>query len=141
MSSYRIVPAVQPPSKVSVTDGTNEFGTHDTMRHGLASIRSQVMPSHPLESHLKNWDETQQQLRNTMQRQVFGRHLPVRMQLDKQYLSQLRRMPGLPSSNLGLSILEGTDGNIDFEDFLTEAVESTDVDGHGAIERVLGIKL
>ncbi|RKO90801.1 proteasome maturation factor UMP1, partial [Blyttiomyces helicus] len=117
-----------------------EFGVHDTLRHGLRSVRSEVVPSHPLEKVLDQWDDTQEQLRYSMHRRAFGSHLPIRLQMEKALVSQVRRIPVLPVSNVGLDILTGRDGHIEFEDFLGDAKMPTDmIDPHAAMEHSLGM--
>lgn len=67
---------------------------------------------------VKKWKDTEEQMRLTMHRRAFGLHAPLRLQMEKALVNQVRRIPVLPTSNLGLEILEGRDQTIDYEDFL-----------------------
>ncbi|TPX72947.1 hypothetical protein SpCBS45565_g00354 [Spizellomyces sp. 'palustris'] len=116
------------------------YGVHDTLREGFRTVRSEIIPKHPVENIDSQWQETQEQLRMTMHRRAFGLHAPLRLQMEKALVSQPRRIPVLPVSNLGLEILEGRDQTIDYEDFLGDPHLSTDMmDPHTAMEHVLGL--
>lgn len=57
-SQYRIVPPALSTPTTSQTQATlsqtTELGVHDAMRYGLRTVRSEIMPTHPLENRLKN---------------------------------------------------------------------------------------
>ncbi|CAG8826182.1 37113_t:CDS:2, partial [Racocetra persica] len=61
------------------------------------------------------WEETQMNLKLTLQRRIYGIHAPLRHMIEQSIVSKVKRLPGLPSSNLGLEILMGKDETIDFE--------------------------
>ncbi|RUP50483.1 proteasome maturation factor UMP1 [Jimgerdemannia flammicorona] len=139
----RLAPAAYPEDSLtkSTLATSNSFGVHDTMRHGVRSIQSEVLPGHPLEQRLKHWQETQYQLKLSMYRNLYGIHAPVRHLMERSIVSKVQRLPVLPSSNLGLEILTGQDETIDFEDFLNTPENSTDMlDVHAAMEHKLGMK-
>ncbi|KAJ3179753.1 hypothetical protein HDU85_004754 [Gaertneriomyces sp. JEL0708] len=144
MSGLRLLPVTGPQANISskapkeVGRGT-EFGVHDTLREGFRSVRSEVMPRHPIDEIQENWKETQDKLRMDMHRRTFGIHAPLRLQMEKAIVSQPRRIPVLPQTNLALEILEGRDTTIDYEDFLGDPFSSNLVDPHEAMERVLGL--
>ncbi|RUS29924.1 hypothetical protein BC938DRAFT_480061 [Jimgerdemannia flammicorona] len=52
----RLAPAAYPEDSLtkSTLATSNSFGVHDTMRHGVRSIQSEVLPGHPLEQRLKH---------------------------------------------------------------------------------------
>ncbi|KAI8824150.1 proteasome maturation factor UMP1 [Fimicolochytrium jonesii] len=117
-----------------------EYGVHDTFRQGFRSVRSEIVPQHPLENIAKNWKETHDQLQMTTHRQTFGLHAPLRLQMEKAIVSQIRRIPVLPTRNLGLDILEGRDSTIDYEDFLGDpSMPTALMDPHVAMEHALGM--
>ncbi|TPX47655.1 hypothetical protein SeMB42_g02647 [Synchytrium endobioticum] len=140
----RVVPSPNPPHLVvsHATTSHSTLGVHDTFRYGLDSIKAQVTPGHPLDSHLKNWDATQEQLKMDMYADVYGSHLPLRLRMEKAYVSQMKRMPVLPSSNFGANILAGRDDTIDVEDFLNRPDMSTEsMDVHASMEYMLKMKM
>ncbi|CAG8791983.1 25278_t:CDS:2 [Dentiscutata erythropus] len=139
--SLRAVPSTNPPSTKTVADTANSYGVHDTFRYGPRSIETEISPAHPLENRLKQWEETQTNLKLTMQRRIYGIHAPIRHLMERSIVSRVQRLPGMPSSNFGLDILMGKDETIDFEDFLNDPELSTEmVDVHTAMEHKLGIQ-
>ncbi|KAJ3417402.1 hypothetical protein HDV05_004867 [Chytridiales sp. JEL 0842] len=136
----RLVPDPQAKASVSAVGQNTAYGVNDTFRDGLQTVRGNLLGSHPLEAHLNNWDETQEQLKFSMARNVHGLHAPIRLQMEKTLVSQTMRPPLLKPSKIGLDILSGKDTTIEFEDFLgvTEA-ETTLLDVHGTMERAYGL--
>jgi hypothetical protein len=47
---------------------------------------------------------------------TYGAHVPLRMQIESEILSQYRRLPTLQSSMLGLDTLAGRDTQINISD-------------------------
>merc|ERR1712039_951519 len=47
---------------------------------------------------------------------VFGQHAPLRAKMERELLSQFQRLPGLPSSLVGLETVLDMDDDIEFED-------------------------
>ncbi|KAI9499312.1 proteasome maturation factor UMP1 [Zychaea mexicana] len=120
----------------------SELGGHDALRYGTRSIKSEVMPGHPLQQRLENWQESQWELKLNMARQVHGMHAPMRMMMERDIVSQRQRMPVLPSSNVHLDVLMGKDETIEFEDFLNDPSMSTGtMDVHAAMEHKLNLKV
>ncbi|KAI8376202.1 proteasome maturation factor UMP1-domain-containing protein [Radiomyces spectabilis] len=142
--SFRIAPAALPETSVKSTYDTThaDFGNHDALRYGTRSIKSEVLPGHPLEHRLNKWQETQWELKLNMARQAYGMHAPIKMMMETETVSKRHRLPVLPSSNLHLDILMGKDETIDFEDFLNDPAMSTDMlDVHAAMEHKLNLKV
>ncbi|CAJ0754309.1 23084_t:CDS:2 [Entrophospora sp. SA101] len=138
----RTPPASSTNLEKSVINTTNSYGIHDTFRFGPKSIESDISPTHPLENRLKYWEETQSNLKLTLHRKVYGLHAPIRQLMERSIVSKVQRFPVLESSNLGLDILMGKDETIDFEDFLNDPSQSTDmIDIHSAMEHKYNIKL
>ncbi|KAI9311328.1 proteasome maturation factor UMP1-domain-containing protein [Dichotomocladium elegans] len=142
--SLRIAPSAHPESNTKSTFDTThaEFGGHDTLRYGTRSIKSEVLPGHPIEERLNQWAENQWELKLNMARNIHGMHAPIKMMMERDIVSKRQRMPVLPSSNLHLDILMGKDETIDFEDFLNDPAMSTDfLDVHAAMEHKLNLKV
>ncbi|ORX64040.1 proteasome maturation factor UMP1 [Anaeromyces robustus] len=123
MDSYRIVPKANEKSVTkSIAETSNkEYGVHDTFRYGPRRLVDEVLPPHPLQARLENWDETQNKLHMSMLRNSYGIHVPIRLQMEKAIVSQINRAPHQLHSeynNLGLDILNGVDNTLAFEDFL-----------------------
>jgi len=142
-NSLRIVPSDHSTPPKSVVTTATSLGVHDTFRYGVKSIQSEISPAHPLENRIKQWDETQTNLKLHLERRLYGLHAPVRHLMERSIVSKVfNKSPVLPSSNFGLEILTGKDGTIDFEDFLNDPEMSTEsIDFHGAMEQKLGIKI
>ncbi|KAI8592147.1 proteasome maturation factor UMP1-domain-containing protein [Geranomyces variabilis] len=139
--SLRLIPATQPSrATVAVVGRDTEYGVHDSMREGIRSVASEVIARHPVENIESQWKQTQEQLRMTMHRQTFGLHAPLRLQMEKALVNQVRRVPVGPVRNFGLDILENRDASIDYEDFLGAPQWSTStIDPHVAMEHALGL--
>ncbi|KAG9307312.1 hypothetical protein G9A89_017140 [Geosiphon pyriformis] len=140
--SLRITPSPRPKTTTkSISNTANSFGVHDTFRYGVRSIGSEISPSHPLENRLKQWDETQTNLKLSLERRLYGIHAPIRHLMERSIVSRVQRLPILTSSNLSLEILTGKDETIDVEDFLNDPELSTEsMDVHATMENQLGIK-
>ncbi|KAI9288524.1 proteasome maturation factor UMP1-domain-containing protein [Umbelopsis sp. AD052] len=134
--SLRIVPATTPDSTISKSTqetSHSEFGGHDTLRHGIRSIATEVLPSHPLESHLTQWKETQDNLNLQLARQVYGMHAPIRMMMNRQIATEHMRNSLLSENSLAMDVLTGNDETIDFDDILRDRSSMPDLlDNHSA---------
>ncbi|KAJ7924468.1 proteasome maturation factor UMP1 [Mycena leptocephala] len=105
--SFRLVPASAPKS-ASVKDTANSLGLHDTLRYGPRSIAAEIKT----EGGLKIWEETQDNLKLTLQRNLYGMHAPMRLLMERKIVAASPHMPALPDSNLHLDILMGRDETI-----------------------------
>ncbi|KAJ3125963.1 hypothetical protein HK100_010520 [Physocladia obscura] len=138
--SLRIVPTTNAQNSVATVGADTEYKVHDTMRNGIHTVRSQVIAGHALEDHLSKWEETQEQLKLNLARNVYGLHQPLRMQMERHFVEKPNRIPVLKQSNLAQDILSGKDSTIEFEDFLGESDPSMYLlDVHGVAERVVGL--
>ncbi|KAF8525226.1 proteasome maturation factor UMP1, partial [Hysterangium stoloniferum] len=117
--SYRIVPANGAPSKASVEDTSNSLGLHDTLRYGPRSLANDIKGRSVLQQRLEQWEETQDQLKLTLQRNLYGLHLPVRQMMERKIVSASPHMPAMAQfhSNVHLDILMGRDEALDVADF------------------------
>lgn len=107
------------------------------------------------------WEETQENLQLTLQRNIHGLHAPIRQLMERQTVSQARLSPPptptacahytytqtpIPTafggfsrpSNLQLDILLGRDETINIADVLTDGVVTAELgDFHSAMEKKL----
>lgn len=115
--SLALVPPSEHTVKVSVAETAGSHGLHDAMRHGQRSLAAEAAPKHPLESRLSlvrlwlallvllrsltmsmvtrhpslsQWNETQDKLQLTMQRNIYGVHAPVRSLMERQLVAKVR---------------------------------------------------
>lgn len=113
------------------------------MRFGMRQIASEVTAKHPLEHRLAEWENTQEELKMNLARNMYGMHAPIKMAMERSLVVKARGPSMLPrQSNVGLDILMGKDESIDFEDFLNVPELSTEmVDAHTVMEHQLGIRV
>eukprot|EP00199_Chlamydomonas_sp_CCMP681_P005104 CAMPEP_0119104090 /NCGR_PEP_ID=MMETSP1180-20130426/2397_1 /TAXON_ID=3052 ORGANISM="Chlamydomonas cf sp, Strain CCMP681" /NCGR_SAMPLE_ID=MMETSP1180 /ASSEMBLY_ACC=CAM_ASM_000741 /LENGTH=136 /DNA_ID=CAMNT_0007088761 /DNA_START=75 /DNA_END=485 /DNA_ORIENTATION=+ len=91
---------------------------HDAMRMGLAALKEDALPKHPVELIQRDAQNQAQAAKLQMLRDVYGEAMPMRMHIERQILSKFQRLPGIPSSQLGLEALTGTLDEFGFESFL-----------------------
>lgn len=86
------------------------------------------------------WRQRELDSKLNMLGNVYGAHVPMRKRMDMRIVSACQRMPGLPSSNLGLEILLNKHEDLDFDDFLADPTFATEqIDVHLAMEKRLGL--
>ncbi|KIJ45098.1 hypothetical protein M422DRAFT_29949 [Sphaerobolus stellatus SS14] len=142
MSSYRVVPTQSGPSKASVADTSNQLGLHDSLRHGgPRSLATEIKGGGPLQKRLEGWEETQDQLKLSMQRNMFGLHMPARQLMERKIVSGNPHMPAFAQfqSNIHLDILMGRDEMLDVEDIFGDQASALPLDIHADMERKRGI--
>ncbi|KAI5475743.1 proteasome maturation factor UMP1 [Pseudohyphozyma bogoriensis] len=140
-----VPPSADKSSSISIASTATQLGPHDTLRHGLRSLAADVAPSHPLKNRLENWEQTQETLQLTMQRNLYGLHMPVRNLMDRSILSSPANNAGLSmnggftkKANLGLEILMGKDEQIEIGDVLVDrATNEATGDFHHMMEKKL----
>ncbi|KAF8968437.1 hypothetical protein BGZ46_010868 [Entomortierella lignicola] len=143
--SLRLTPSSKASTagSASVLDTANSYGLHDTMRFGMRQIASEVSMKHPLENRLVEWENTQEELKMNLARNLYGMHAPIKMAMERSLVIKARGPSMIPQrSNLGLDILMGKDETIDFEDFLNVPEMSTEmVDPHTVMEHQIGLRV
>eukprot|EP00002_Diphylleia_rotans_P016173 TRINITY_DN3141_c0_g1_i1.p1 TRINITY_DN3141_c0_g1~~TRINITY_DN3141_c0_g1_i1.p1 ORF type:complete len:124 (+),score=21.57 TRINITY_DN3141_c0_g1_i1:80-451(+) len=92
----------------------------DPLTHGISSVRSETTAMHPVEAAQKTFLSRQSQTQDQMLARTYGSHFPMRINMEKQILSQMQRLPGLHSEFVGLSTLLDLDETIQYEDFLND---------------------
>ncbi|WWC88649.1 uncharacterized protein L201_003562 [Kwoniella dendrophila CBS 6074] len=156
--SLRLVPATAQTSSESHVVSSQSTshpisGTHDSFRHGLKSAAQSVSSGnvHPLQTRLENWQKTQNQLQQNMQKNTFGLAVPLRKAMEMKIVSENFHNPliesstitGVPlggSSNLALEVLRGEDESLDAGDFMGGSNSLNEiVDVSSVMERSRGI--
>ncbi|PRW05823.1 Proteasome maturation isoform B [Chlorella sorokiniana] len=114
---------------------------HDALRQGLVTLKDGAAVSHPVEQIQQMAGPAGEQSRLEMLRNVYGTALPARMQIEKQILDRHERLPGLPSSKLGLEAMTGALEDFGFESYLglPQDSEAPQPDLHSQMEQRLGM--
>ncbi|KAL4230477.1 hypothetical protein ACF0H5_010859 [Mactra antiquata] len=116
------------------------YGVPDTMMHGFQNARSGNSSVHPLEFSEKHWHENKMKMDMSMLRNMQGLHAPLKLQMELNVCKKMRRLPGLPSSNILENSLTGRDELLDFEDIFNVPDErETPMNAHIQIEKDLKI--
>uniref|UniRef100_H3CTM9 Proteasome maturation protein n=2 Tax=Tetraodon nigroviridis TaxID=99883 RepID=H3CTM9_TETNG len=98
------------------------------------------MPTHPLELSEKNFQLNRDKLSFSTLRSIQGLHAPLKLQMEYRAARQIQRLPFLPSSNLAVDTLRGSDESIGFEDILNDPAQSELMgDPHLMVEYKLGL--
>lgn len=76
------------PSKTASQASTaGSLGLHDTLQYGPRSIANEIRTESTIRHRLENWDSTQDNLKLTMQRNVYGLHAPVRLLMERKLVA------------------------------------------------------
>ncbi|CCL99963.1 uncharacterized protein FIBRA_01988 [Fibroporia radiculosa] len=135
--SLRIVPASAPKS-ASVKETANSFGLHDTFRYGPRTIVAEVSTKGGLKERLENWEETQDNLKLTLNRGMYGIHMPMRLLMERKIVAHNPHMPALHQSNVHLDILMGRDDTLEPADFMMpSSATAQSLDIHADMEKKL----
>ncbi|OBZ79024.1 Proteasome maturation factor UMP1 [Grifola frondosa] len=135
--SLRIVPS-RGPKTASIKDTSNSFGLHDSLKHGPRSLSAEVTSTSTIKDRLENWDATQDNLKLTMQRDLFGLHMPLRLLMERKIVGYNPHMPVHRQSNIHLDILMGRDETLECADFMMPGEEmKQSMDIHADMERKL----
>ncbi|CAD6574402.1 MAG: hypothetical protein CYPHOPRED_005414 [Cyphobasidiales sp. Tagirdzhanova-0007] len=140
--SLAVVPSTSGASHISHASSStlNAQGLHDTLTYGPRSVAAEVAPKHPLEQRLSQWTETQDTLKFTLQRQLYGVHMPVRQLMERSIVGQVRN-PHMPVrgaiSNLHIDILTGNDELLQTNNLFLPEEQALPLDIHREMERKL----
>ncbi|KAL0581411.1 hypothetical protein V5O48_000675 [Marasmius crinis-equi] len=132
--SLRLVPANTPKS-ASIAQTSNSLGLHDTLQYGPRTIATEIKSEGGIRDRLENWEETQDNLRLTMMRNVHGLHAPMRILMERKMVTMNPHMPALPQSNIHLDILMGRDETIEAGDVFGEPIRAPPLDIHADMEK------
>lgn len=91
--SLRMVPGPSsgssPSSHISTTQTTapEHAGIHDTLRYGHRSLAfdtsSGADVQHPVQARLENWEQTRDDFKQTLQRNMYGMGAPLRTNFER----------------------------------------------------------
>jgi len=132
-SSLRIVPASVSKS-ASIKDTVNSLGLHDTLQYGPRSLAAEVKSEGTLKDRLENWEATQDNLKLTLERNLFGMHAPMRRLMERKIVSNTP-MYGAPQTNLHLDILMGRDEIIEPSDVFLGMETGPSLDPHSEMQK------
>ncbi|KIO24967.1 hypothetical protein M407DRAFT_244259 [Tulasnella calospora MUT 4182] len=136
-TSYRLIPVAHDDntSKASVKDTANSLGTHDTLRYGQRSLADDISTGNGLQRRLDNWEETQDNLKLNMQRNLYGLHAPVRLMMERKLVGYNPHFPTLKQSNIHLDILMGRDETLDATDLFADPIMGPEFQIHSDMEK------
>lgn len=116
------------------------YGLQDSLRSGFTSVKNELLPSHPLEMSEKNYHLNKDKMNFSTLRNIQGLHAPLKLQMEYRAARQIQRLPFLPSSNLALDTLRGSDDMVGFEDILNDPAQSEIMgEPHLMVEYKLGL--
>jgi len=134
LPQYRIVPT-KPAKVASVQDTANALGVHDSLIYGPRTIAAEISSQSSLRERLENWEETQDNLKLSMQRNIYGLHAPMRSLMERKIVADAPHLPTMHYSNLHLDILMGRDETIEPADIFLGMESSTSLDVRREIEK------
>jgi len=112
----------------------------EPLRDGITAAGAYRPPQHPVEARLATFNQNNMDFKRVALNNIFGTHMPLRMQMEQSILSEFQRLPSLTSELVGLETMLGIDEDLGFEDFLHDPTcpESV-VDVHRVMEERLGL--
>lgn len=113
---------------------------HDSLRLGLPNLKEQFASvSHPVERIQDEAKAKASTSKLQMLKDVYGVGAAAKFQIETQILDKFQRLPGLPSSKLGLESLTGTLDDFGFEAYLgaPDEAEMLPPDMHSQMEQKL----
>lgn len=112
----------------------------DASHHSTLQYEASVI--HPVEEIQRSAKLNELKTKRQLQAITYGAAMPMRMAMQEEILSQFHRLPGLPSSFLGLSALSRRDEKFDVEDYMGLPEDSPyepEQGAHEIMEKRLGI--
>lgn len=111
------------------------------MRNGLAadSKRDAIRPKHPVERAQDAYIQHNEEMNFAIAGNVVGRHLPAMIRNERMALAKIQRLPVLHSSMVALEISLGRDSSIDFDDYLNDPREPTQIGWTHAMTEASGL--
>jgi len=134
--SMRITPAA-PSKSASVQYTANSLGVHDTLRYGPRSIAAEIKSNNGLEHRLAHWEETQDNLKMTMLRDLYGLHAPARLLMERKVVATSPHMPVSQRTNIHLDVLMGRDETLNPSDFFLGMEHGPPFSIHSDMEKKL----
>lgn len=71
-----------------------QVAAHDPMRNGLASLREDALPKHPVEQIQMEAPRRAEATKAQMLRDLYGVAVPAREQIERSILGRVERLPG-----------------------------------------------
>ncbi|KAF8203756.1 proteasome maturation factor UMP1 [Pholiota molesta] len=133
-SSLRIVPASNGKS-ATIKDTANSLGLHDTLQYGPRSLAAEIQTEGDLRNRLESWEATQDNLKLTLERNLFGMHAPMRRLMERKIVGTLPHTLSAPQTNIHLDILMGRDETIDAADVFLGRETGPIFDVHNEIQK------
>jgi len=118
-NKLRLVPSTTnaESSVASIRDTANALGVHDSLRYGPRSLVAELNSTNQHQKRLDNWEETQDNLKLNLERNMFGMHAPMRRLMERKIVASSPHLPIIPRSNIHLDILMGRDETLHVSDF------------------------
>ncbi|XP_063707777.1 proteasome maturation protein [Culicoides brevitarsis] len=104
------------------------------------NCRSQLVPEHPVQRSVENFEMHRHKLNMQMLREREGIAAPLKITMELKAVAKTGHLPFLPSSNVHRDVLMGNDEVIQFSDFLnTYEFSEFTRQPHAVVEKQLGI--
>ena len=120
-------------------------GPVDTLRTGIPGGAAESAPAPPFQERCESGFSGAAQAEAAHVRSTYGAALPIRLATEAAILSQTERLPGLPSSRLGLEAMSGKLDRFDETDYLGPgadlAAELTPPPQYSVVEQRLGLNM
>jgi len=110
------------------------LGLHDTLQYGPRSLAAEVSFEGTLKDRLENWEATQDNLKLTLERNLFGMHAPMRRLMERKIVANTP-MYGVPQTNLHLDVLMGRDEVIEPSDVFLGMETGPSLDPHNEMQK------
>ncbi|PVU92240.1 hypothetical protein BB559_003778 [Furculomyces boomerangus] len=119
---------------MSENNKLNDFGVHDTIRHGPSRMEHTVSRISDFETHLKNIKMNELEKKLQLQKTMFGSHMPMRTIMELSSVSKPSRPEFMsPVTNFQFDILNGNDETLDVSDIFNDTTDRVVGDVHSAI--------
>ncbi|KAJ2741749.1 hypothetical protein GGI20_004966 [Coemansia sp. BCRC 34301] len=120
----------------SVLPESSNLGMQSVIGQGPRSrVDDELTKTHPLESRLSNWGNSQLNMKLHMQRKIYGLHAPLRTMMEVQAIKQAPYALNARASRIQLDILLGRDEDFDVEDIYDDDIETDIPDVHAMLSR------
>lgn len=97
---------------------SGNFGVHDSFQFGLAKVKNNLEPCHPLEMSEKYYATNEEKTQMNILRNTQGLHAPIKLAAELRATRAVGRLPFLESSGLSAATIKSSDDFIDFTDIL-----------------------
>jgi len=114
----------------------------DSLREGITAPTAQPDDAivHPLQAREIEIVKNDVQFKSAALDNLFGSHMPARLQMEESILSNFQRLPTLKSDLVGLSTVLGLDEDIGFSDYLRDpSAPEAVINLHDVMEQRLGL--